>query len=85
MSPFRFVDCPLLASRRDAESKPTPCCIIFMWGETCEAESVGYLVLTSNKMNKRQWCSGNITAFQAVALSSILGWRNVFFCISNLL
>jgi hypothetical protein len=25
ISPFRFVDCPLLASRRDAESKTTPC------------------------------------------------------------
>ena len=24
ISPFRFVDCPLLASRRDAESKTTP-------------------------------------------------------------
>jgi hypothetical protein len=24
----------------------------------------------------RQWCSGNIIAFQAIALSSILGWRS---------
>ena len=25
---------------------------------------------------KHQWCSGNITAFQAVALGSIPGWCN---------
>ena len=28
---------------------------------------------------KRQWCSGNIIAFQAIALSSILGWRKFLF------
>jgi hypothetical protein len=27
------------------------------------------------KVCKRQWCSGNIAAFQAVALGSIPGWR----------
>ena len=27
------------------------------------------------QISKRQWCSGNIAAFQAVALGSIPGWR----------
>ena len=29
---------------------------------------------TSSQAKQHHWCSGNITAFQAVALSSILGW-----------
>ena len=32
-----------------------------------------------NQLDLRQWCSGNINAFQAFALSSILGWRSIVF------
>jgi hypothetical protein len=28
---------------------------------------------------QRQWCSGNIAAFQAVALGSIPGWRKLIY------
>ena len=37
------------------------------------------IFLSKNHENaslKRQWCSGNINAFQAFALDSISGWRS---------
>ena len=36
------------------------------------------------KSTARQWCSGNIIAFQAIALSSILGWRIHYFSFPRL-
>ena len=33
--------------------------------------------LTTEELIQRQWCSGNISAFQALALDSISGWRKL--------
>jgi hypothetical protein len=44
-----------------------------------QALSVGIRQNYGGCIGKRQWCSGNIIAFQAIALSSILGWRKFLF------